>query len=761
MSEVNTNNILIKNAIKGMLIGLIIPVSVLFIDFFIQDVPRSLKGFFYLYKLNPIHWFLLLVPLIGGVAVYFINKPLTSKLNKIHADTEKEQKKTKRIQKFTEKLINNQTDAEYEIEDDNDNLGRSLLNLRDYLNQNKENEKNRRKEDEQRHWIAEGLAKFGEILRRDNENMEKLSYNIISNLVNYLGANQGGFFIIEDQDENDIHFQLTGMYAYERKKYADKRVNWGEGLIGSAALERQTIYLTDVPDNYLHITSGLGKANPRSLLIVPLIVNEEIHGVIELAAFEAFEDYKIEFVEKVGESIASTISSVKINVRTAKLLEESREQAEVLASQEEQMRQNMEELQATQEEAARQAEKFVSFTNSVNHTLIRAEYDTDGTLLYANTKFLQKLGYSSNSEVEGQHISLFINEKDKDWFFEIWDKLARGGKHFEGDMKHVTKHGKDLWTMATYTCVRREDNTVEKILFLGIDTTENKKQSLDYEGQIKALNISSIKIDYDTMGNIVDYNDAFMDTLKYTMTDLKDKNVFDFIDENQMDNFKENWKNLWKGTPFHGQFITRTKYNEVKWLRSSYTPVPDMYGEFSKVVQISYEMTKEKMMEIETQKQTEQLKLQEEKLRASGKELSKRLEEARIEMKNQFQEIEKIKIRNERTLEGALDAIITIDNNGIVQFFNKAAEDLWGIKRMDILNKKVKDLFSDEIINSDEFINNYIDPSKEKIVGKRQEVKITAKNGEDVPVLMLLSDAKIGNEHWFTAFIQNIEVELF
>jgi PAS domain S-box-containing protein len=186
-----------------------------------------------------------------------------------------------------------------------------------------------------------------------------------------------------------------------------------------------------------------------------------------------------------------------------------------------------------------------------------------------------------------------------------------------------------------------------------------------------------------------------------------------------------------------------------------------MYGEFSKVVQISYEMTKEKMMEIETQKQTEQLKLQEEKLRASGKELSKRLEEARIEMKNQFQEIEKIKIRNERTLEGALDAIITIDNNGIVQFFNKAAEDLWGIKRMDILNKKVKDLFSDEIINSDEFINNYIDPSKEKIVGKRQEVKITAKNGEDVPVLMLLSDAKIGNEHWFTAFIQNIEVELF
>jgi PAS domain S-box-containing protein len=87
----------------------------------------------------------------------------------------------------------------------------------------------------------------------------------------------------------------------------------------------------------------------------------------------------------------------------------------------------MEELQATQEEAARQSEKFVSFTNSVNHTLIRAEYLTDGTLIYANTKFLNKLGYSSNLEVEGKHISMFINKKDREWFEPLWDELAKGG----------------------------------------------------------------------------------------------------------------------------------------------------------------------------------------------------------------------------------------------------------------------------------------------------------------------------------------------
>ena len=121
-------------------------------------------------------------------------------------------------------------------------------------------------------------------------------------------------------------------------------------------------------------------------------------------------------------------------------------------------------------------------------------------MIYANTKFLKKLGYSGNSEVEGKHISMFVNQKDRLWFDPIWDKLSIGGKHFEGDMKHVTKQGQDLWTMATYTCVRKEDDTVEKILFLAIDTTEQKKQSLDFEGQIEALNRANIKGGIHTRG---------------------------------------------------------------------------------------------------------------------------------------------------------------------------------------------------------------------------------------------------------------------
>jgi len=761
MNNINSKELILKYTMGGLILGLFFPILALIIDFSITDISFSFSGIAQIIKENPIHWIIGSAPFIIVFFAYLTGKTLIKNAEQSKKSLKSELQKSKKILNFVQKLINNEIDAEYELQGNNDELGKSIVNLRDNLKKNKEKDILRRKEDEQHNWISEGLAKFGEILRSDNNNMEELSYNIISNFLKYLDANQGGFFILNDNNKDDKHFELTACYAYDRKKFCDKRIEWGEGLTGTCALEKQTIHITEIPDSYINITSGLGKANPRSLLIIPLIFNDELYGIIEMASFKKFEKFEIEFVEKVAESIASTISTVKINLRTAQLLKESQEQAEALAAQEEEMRQNMEELQVTQEEAARQAEKFSSFTNSVNHTLIRAEYYTDGTLLYANTKFLNKLGYSGISEIEGKHISIFINKKDKEWFFKIWDGLAKGGKHFEGDMKHVTKQGQDLWTMANYTCVRKDDGSVEKILFLAIDTTEQKKQSLDYQGQIDALNRSSLKAEFAPNGEILNCNDLFIETMGYTMDEINNKSVFDFIDIIELQNFKKIWERVTKGVPFQGQVKNLTKSDEEKWFRGTYTAVNDMYGDVAKIIYIANEITKEKLMEIETGKQTEQLKIQEEKLRLSGMELSKKLEKAKEEMKLQFKETEKIKIRNERTLEGALDAIITINQNGTIEFFNKAAEELWGKQREEVLGKNVKILFSEEAQKEDEFVSSYVEPEKNKIIGQRKEVNIKNKEGEDVPVLFLLSEAKVEDEHTFTAFIQNIEVELF
>lgn len=174
-------------------------------------------------------------------------------------------------------------------------------------------------------------------------------------------ASQGALFLLDDdttKDRQEQELYIKSAYAYERKKRLDHRVQAGEGLIGQCFLEKDYIYLTEVPDSFISIKSGLGDANPRSILITPMIVNEQVYGIFEIASFKEIEQYQIDFMMELGENIAMTLNNFKVNERTKKLLEETQEQSEQLRSQEEEMRQNMEELQATQEEQERQQKEM-------------------------------------------------------------------------------------------------------------------------------------------------------------------------------------------------------------------------------------------------------------------------------------------------------------------------------------------------------------------------------------------------------------------
>lgn len=719
----------------------------------------NLIDFFQVVIYNKLLIILLIQALVLPVGVYFYNKLQNKSISTIYNQIKLQSAKNLIVTRYIEQLINEDYSGELTNLEEKDPLRLSLINLKNTLISNNELVNKQRKEDDTRAWHAEGHAKFGEILRNNND-FEKLAFNVIQELTNYIGAIQGGFFHLEEEKGEKI-FKLIAFYAYGRKKYADNKIPWGKGLIGTAAREQKTIHMKELPDGYVSVTSGLGRANPNQILVVPMITEGELFGVLEITSLNEFTNDHLAFIEKVAEDTASTLATVRMNMRTSMLLEESKEQAQALASQEEEMRQNMEELKATQEEAARQAEKFMRLENTVNHTMIRADYNIDGILLYANTNFLKKLAYSSNSQVEGKHISMFVSKKDEEWFNNIWDNLASGGRHFEGYMKHVTRTGKDLWTMATYTCIRDNEGVPERILFLALDTTEQKELSLDLEGLMDAVNRSSLKIEFDTSGNIRTYSESFLYLFKYSDKEIASLTVFDLIDPLELETFNKKWENIVNGMNFEGQFKVKTKEDKESWIQGAYCAVYNMYNEVDKVIYIGHDITSQKIMEIEFKNQNEILKKQEKLLRESEKELSRKLREAKLEMQEQYIEIEHIKIRNERTLEGALDAIVQTSQDNKIIFYNQAAETLLGYTRDEMINQNINVLFTEESIKENDFVAKYTQPGDKKIVGVRTEIKIRPKTGNELSVLILLSKAQVEKEITYTAFIQTIEVELF
>ena len=359
---------------------------------------------------------------------------------------------------FAESIGNGNYNTSFQPLSDHDVLGNALINMRDNLSKVAE-------DDKKRNWATEGMARFGEILRTNNSDLLKLADEIIGNLVKYLKANQGALYIIDEVLEGEEQtMSMKACYAWDKKKFLDHKIFKGEGLAGQTWQERETVFLTEVPQDYIKITSGLGDANPSSVLIVPLKVNDQIFGVVEIASFNVFQDFEIDFVQKIAESIASTISTVKINAKTQRLLEESQEMTEQMRAQEEEMRQNMEELQATQEEMQRSTSETESTMVAVHGALAVADYGTDGVMAKANSNFLEIYGYTQD-EVLGEHHRILVSKEEKasEEYRQFWRDLASGYPK-KGIFKRINRKGEIIPVHSHFSPIKNSSGDVVKIM---------------------------------------------------------------------------------------------------------------------------------------------------------------------------------------------------------------------------------------------------------------------------------------------------------
>lgn len=412
-----------------------------------------------------------------------IGEPISDEVGKVMQSLGDISARIKHASVFAEKIGKGELEYQFSSNGSADVLGNALIEMRNRLLLISE-------EDKQRNWTSQGLTKFADVLRANSERLSDFGFNIISELVKYVNANQGSIFILNDNDKADVHLDLVGFYAYEKRKYVEKKIKVGQGLVGQCFLEGEKILLTAVPEGYIQIRSGLGDASPTCVLIMPLKVNAEIFGVIEIASFQVLKPVEIDFFEKVSESIAATFKALKVNLETARLLAESRQMQLMMGEQEEELRQNTEEIKAQSEQMQSEIslrEAKINKTEAelsvrlgiLNEMCLVSETDQKGNIVSVNEKFAKIAKYTMG-ELQGKPHNIVRHPDMPAEIFKLMWATIGSGNTFRGIVKNKAKDGTPYWVDAVITPIKGADGKPSGYMGVRYDITEQIQRSEEY-----------------------------------------------------------------------------------------------------------------------------------------------------------------------------------------------------------------------------------------------------------------------------------------
>jgi CheY-like chemotaxis protein/signal transduction histidine kinase/HAMP domain-containing protein len=285
--------------------------------------------------------------------------------------------------------------VDVQVRSDQDILSNAIIRMKNNLLKMTE-------ENTRQNWHEAGQAELGNKIRGD-QNIVELAQNVINFLANYLNSQIGVIYL---QDEDNM-LRLYASYAYKKRKNVANAFKPGEGLVGQAALEKKSILITEVPDDYIRINSGLGESKPLNILVTPLIYDGQVSGIIELGSFGEFYDQHFYFMEQAAESIAITLQSALARVRVKQLLEKTQLQARELQVQQEELKATNEEMQTQQEELRVANEELEAQTQALKQSeemlkKQQEELKSSNIELERQTKILQ----THQQEIEQKNIAL-------------------------------------------------------------------------------------------------------------------------------------------------------------------------------------------------------------------------------------------------------------------------------------------------------------------------------------------------------------------
>jgi len=493
-------------AVAGALLGVVVKLLILAFALVPTQFHFSVEGIRSLYSSNNSFYLLDLIPVIALAAGGYVGKLHYSLKIKGNNKALAYQKTIDNIIGFVKEIEKRNLTVDFPRVNGEESLSLAMEAMRQSLitSAQKESERNE---------INSLIGETASLLQTFSD-IDQLSREMITYLVKKLDSVvQGAFYIVEGENEQDRIIKMKASYAYNRSKYMHAEFRFAQGLVGQAAVEKETILRTEIPDDYMTITSGLmGHRKPVSLMITPLITNDKVYGVIELAAFQKFSKMQCTLVNELSDIIARTISNVKINQRTFTLLQESEKMSAELRHQKRQLIQNAEDLIKTQEELKetniRLEEQIQEVHDTSKKTQVLLEnskevitiFSEEGKIIYVSPSIKAIMGYYPG-EILGKDDIENVHPLDTERFRQLLTDLRSfPEKELTLQYRYFTKEGEVIWMEATGKNFL-SDSVIKGIVINSRDISEQrmaaKEQRIRAKMQALSENSSDIIIRVD------------------------------------------------------------------------------------------------------------------------------------------------------------------------------------------------------------------------------------------------------------------------
>ena len=453
-----------------------------------------------------------------------------------------------------------------------------------------------REQEQRQSWIVQGLAQFADMMKMEFSDSREFGLAILRKLVKHLRANQGGFYVLGEYQGEEV-LNLHASFAYDSERHKVQRVYKGEGALGQVLIDKKLRYVKDLPEGYSYITSGLGDATPVCMVIIPLVLRDVLYGVIELLSFHPMKPHELEFLEQLRENLAGSLSEQTSKRQSQSILSEFQSLTEDLQKQDVEMRENLTELQSTQEKMRRNETELTGVINAVSSILGLAQIDLAGNIVQSNDRFAKMMGTTPKKLKQTPLFSFW----DETWFRENVSPSLRANRSIQ--LEHFgSLRGKEYWWNSSFAPLLNGQKDLYGVMILSEDISHRKQRELEFEQLSLVANHTTNSVVVTDAEGLVQYvNHGFLELTGYTLEEIQGKKPGHVLQGDQTDAkaVARIRKAIQKQKPIVEDILNYRKDKTPYWVNLVINPVRNADNEVVQFVAIQADITQSKLQSMD------------------------------------------------------------------------------------------------------------------------------------------------------------------